>query len=461
MVLFLSLGLMTIAILAILVAPLLRRPPSRAPRAAYDLEVYRDQLAEVDRDRARGGLNDEEHAASRREIERRLLAAAGDDANAAPATARPGPAMAVAIAFLVPLAAGGLYLWLGAPGTETQPFASRERPAPATQPAQIEAMVAKLARRLETRPDDLKGWVMLSRSYGVLGRYDDAVAALRRALALKPGDAGLTASLGELRVMAADGMVTPAARANFEAAVAAEPSHPAARFYLGLARVQAGEPKAALDIWLALARDATPDAAWLGTVRDHIAAVAAKLGEDPDKLLAALPVPAPAPAAASPAAGQKDNATLQDDATIRSMVERLAQRLQKQPDDLDGWLKLARSYRVLGQLAKARDAMARAAALAPSDTAILGDFATAIMAAEPKGSPVPDSALSVYRALDALETDNPTTLWNLGLAEAQRGNLETARDYWRRLRDLLPKNSKERTAMDRALDRLAAEAGDG
>ena len=120
MILFVVLGLMTVVALALLVVPLLRRHGAQAARADYDMEIYRDQLGELERDVERGLIGPEEKATARTEIERRMLNAVPVDGS--PDDARPqgqGPLIAAfALTVLVPLAAGSIYLGLGTPELE-------------------------------------------------------------------------------------------------------------------------------------------------------------------------------------------------------------------------------------------------------------------------------------------------------------------------------------------------------
>ena len=155
MLLFIALGAMTVAALALVAVPLLRGHRAVAPRASYDAEVYRDQLRELNVDVERGVISAEERDGARLEIERRLLAAApsADTAEtSAPDTTHLITAFAVVVA--LPLVAGSLYLWLGAPGAGDQPIAARERPATPTATAMpedgvpdVEQMVIQLAER--------------------------------------------------------------------------------------------------------------------------------------------------------------------------------------------------------------------------------------------------------------------------------------------------------------------------
>ncbi|MFP6743433.1 MAG: c-type cytochrome biogenesis protein CcmI [Alphaproteobacteria bacterium] len=460
MILFVVLGLMTVIALALLVAPLLRRHGAQAPRADYDIEIYRDQLSELERDVERGLIGPEEKATARTEIERRMLNAVPVDGS--PDHAKPmgqGPIMAAfALTVLVPLAAGSIYLGLGTPELEDQPFAERPPETLATiegdvDAMDIEAMVAGLAERLQSEPDDLDGWVMLGRSYGALARYDQAVAALEQAAWLSDGDADITAMLAEHRVFAADGLVTPAAKRDFEAAQAKDPAQVAARFYLAMARAQAGDFQTALDGWLALAQVTPADAPWLPALREQMDLAAQNLGIPTPDLGLAEATAAPGPTAADMAAAQ-DMTSDEQAAMIGSMVARLASRLEDEPDDLEGWRRLGQAYGVLGDNDQARDAFEHAAALAPGDPDVLGQYAEAIAQAAPPGAPVPVDAVAVFRRLLVLDGDSPVALWHLGLAAAQTGYDAEARELWGRLLAVIPPGSADFDAVQSAIDGL-------
>ena len=276
--LWIVIAAMAAAAAAILLLPFVRKGRGAAARGRYDMAVYRDQLDEVARDESRGTLGAAEAAAARLEIERRVL---GVDVAAAPASSgqrsRAARAALIAAAILGPVAAIALYLDNGVPSMPGHPFAERGAAA-AKSPGEtsadmtrISGMVDKLAKRMEGEPNNLKGWSMLARSYMMLQRYDEAAAAYAHAAALNAKDVDLPASEGEALVYAGGGIVTPKARDSFEAALALDPKEPRARFYLGLASMQAGAPKSALAAWEALAAEGPKDAPWLPELNRQIA----------------------------------------------------------------------------------------------------------------------------------------------------------------------------------------------
>jgi len=379
MTFWLGAGALSALAIGLLLWPLLRRPADGAPRQVYDLNVYRDQLAEVDREAAEGSLGAEQAAAARAEIERRLLASAESGAEpGSPGSDRPAEpraigraatwSLAVALCFAVPLTAIGLYLSLGNPGLPSLPFAERpapEGPAEAAAGPDMPALVAGLTARLAEDPDDREGWMLLGRSYAQIQRFGAAAEAYRRAIALGVDGAEVQSALGEMLAAQAAGTIGPEARNAFAAALEHDSQNPRALYYAGLALAQDGRAQEAIDLWLGLLRQTAAEAPWRPAVAQQIQEAAASLGIEAP----AIP-PAPDPAQGNPqpgpdaadveAAGQMSDADRA--AFIRSMVARLAERLEAEPGDFQGWLRLARAYGVLGEPGQVRDAFARAEA---------------------------------------------------------------------------------------------------
>jgi cytochrome c-type biogenesis protein CcmH len=356
MTLWFGLALMTAAAVLAVLWPLSRR--RRELRSGSDVAVYRDQLEEIERDRAAGLIADNEAAGAKVEVSRRLLAAA--DAPAAPAgnaaaTTRRRRAVAVAALVALPLGAVGLYLALGSPLLPDQPLAARLAEARANQ--SMESLIAQVEAHLAQRPDDGRGWEVIAPIYLRLGRFDDAVKARRNALRLNGDSAERQAALGEALVFGANGVVTAEAKSAFEKAVALDPAHVQTRYFLGLAAEQDGDRTRAATTWRALIESAPPDAPWVEFVRGALARVE---GAGASAGAAGAGGGAGSGPSEEQVAASSELSPEQRKLMIQGMVDRLAERLNRDGSDVEGWLRLVRSYMVLGQADKARAAAADA-----------------------------------------------------------------------------------------------------
>ncbi len=201
-------GLLLVAALALLLPPLLRKDRSKNAAISQDdvnLAVVRDQIAELDADLAARNLDPAQHEHARKELEKRLLSEVSTTAPIATAKGG-GRIMVVLISVALPLIAIGLYLLLGTPqATSPEAAATAGKNPHAVTPDQIEGMVAKLAARLETTPDDAQGWSMLAQSYGVMGRYQDSEKAYARLAKLVPDNAQILADWAYVSAMAQQG----------------------------------------------------------------------------------------------------------------------------------------------------------------------------------------------------------------------------------------------------------------
>ncbi|MBM3529012.1 MAG: c-type cytochrome biogenesis protein CcmI [Alphaproteobacteria bacterium] len=349
MMLWLAIALMTgVAILAVL-WPLSRRAPASA---GSDIEVYRDQLDEIERDRAAGLIGVAEAEAARVEVSRRLIAAA----DAAGAEAAPGPdaasnanwrrrAAAIAALIVLPLVGAGFYLPLGSPDRPGQSRTDVRELSP--EQRSIAELIGRVEAHLEQNPDDGRGWEVLSPVYMRLGRFQDAVKARRNVLQLLGVTADRETDLGEALAAAANGVITAESKAAFERALRLDPADVRARFFMGHAAEQDGRPNDAADMWRKLLAEAPPGAPWVGIVRESLARV------DPSS-------PAPRGPSAEDVAAAAELAPEQRAAMVQGMVERLAERLKQDGGDVEGWLRLMRAYMVMGDKAKAQAAAADA-----------------------------------------------------------------------------------------------------
>ncbi len=451
--------------LAMVLAPLLRRAPAAPLHARdYDIEVYRDQLAELERDSARGVIGSGESEAARVEIERRLLAAAGTEAEGTPAKAgatAAGPRRLTAAVLALAIAAGAvaLYLETGRPDLPSQPFAeraARDAQIAAARRAEAETRIAALEERLEASPDDLAGWIELARARRSVENYAGAATAFAHARALVGDEPIILSAYGEALTMATGGRVTPEAKAAFDAVLARQPGDPRARFYLGLARAQADDAVGALDMWIALEAESPPDSPWRANLGRQMQALAAEAGIDLAAFrreFAGASADAPGPGRADIEAAQNLNPE-ERTAMIRSMVARLAARLEESPDDPAGWKQLGRSYVVLGQPEKAAEAYAKAAALAPGDVDLLVDYGEALLGADQGGDGLPPPFVAVMRKVLALDRENALALWYVGLAEVEAGRSEQAAVHWRALLERMPADAPERAKVEKRIRAL-------
>jgi cytochrome c-type biogenesis protein CcmH len=305
--------------------------------------VYRRQLDEIDDLAARGLIPEGERKTAHAEAARRLLAAVdrSEESWSADAGVRKGVLVA---AVLGPLAAVGVYLATGAPGMPDQPLDARieawRQADPSTlAPQQLAVLLRDLIRE---RPEDPEAYRFLALAESASDNPAAAARALRRALALSPERADLWEQLGQAIVVENAGDVTPEAQAAFERALARDPRSPAARFHMARARAAGGDPAGAKAALAALLKD-LPDPESQAAVRRQIAEIDGR----------------PASAGAPPMEA------------IRGMVAGLAARLQTNPDDPEGWVRLVRSYAVLGQAGERDAALAAARKRYASDPQVL------------------------------------------------------------------------------------------
>ena len=390
--LWLILALMTAGALGAVVWPLVRARGMTA--AGSDLVVYRDQLEEIERDRSDARIGAVEAEAARVEVSRRLLAAANAE-NARPAETGSGSrrriVAAAAAVVMIPMLAVALYGVLGSPDLPGQPLAARTKGGEDNlEGNSIAQLIARVEAHLEENPDDGRGWEIVAPVYMKLDRYEDAAKARRRAISLLGATAVREVDLGEALTAAANGVISEEAQAAFNRAIALDAENFKAQFYLGLAAEQDGNTAEAARLWRALIAKAPSDAPWLTVVRQSLARVETRR-RGPAEVPAAVRSicqgsrsKGSLPAAAAPGPRPEDIANAgqmteqQRAQMIGGMVERLATRLHENGSDLDGWLRLLRAYKVLGDHAKAKAAVAEARAALASEPDKLRRLDTAV-----------------------------------------------------------------------------------
>jgi cytochrome c-type biogenesis protein CcmH len=340
------------ASLAVLL-PLAARPKRADAGSSHDLEVYRDQLSELDHDVARGLIHPSQAEQARAEIARRIIRL--DNAPSVENAREPGtPAtirLVTMIAVLfVPLVSWGVYSQLGSPDLPSQPLTERLAKNPAD--SSIDELVARAEAHLAKNPSDGRGWDVVAPIYQRMRRYEDAISAYRNAIRLDGDSAARQAGLGEAIANAAGGIVSTDAQAAFEAALKLEPANPKASFYLAIAMAQEGRKEDAAARWQAMLATQPPDSAWHEAAESALA----ELGKRKEAAGNTVgPTEQDMDAASSMSAQERSE-------MIETMVAALDEKLRQNPRDAEGWARLVRSYIVLGKTVQARDALDRAVA---------------------------------------------------------------------------------------------------
>ncbi|MFN3321023.1 MAG: c-type cytochrome biogenesis protein CcmI [Allorhizobium sp.] len=367
-------ALLTVFVAVLLLSPLLRASARATRYDEGEAAVYRDQLRELERDKASGLISAEDADYARAEIGRRLLAVAGaekgdgegDQVSETTAGERPKRRRyTLSQAFILlclPIIGLAGYLEIGSPGTPDAPLAARiENPGD-----DVNLLVAKVERHLATNPGDGNGWNVLAPVYFRIGRLQDAEQAYRNAIRILGPDAERMNGLGETLVVRSDGIVTEDAQMAFQAALKLEPNNPRADFYLALALEQSGRRAEALAAFQAIAAASPPTAPWMPLVNQHIAANSAgmPLANAPSQPVVPqqqTPSASNPAAPGGPSAEDIANAQQMSEADrgemIRGMVAGLDARLKEDPNNFEGWMRLVRSYAMLKEMDRAQAAL--------------------------------------------------------------------------------------------------------
>ncbi len=338
-------ALMTLVASLAVYMPLARGTGSASAASRNEIEVYRDQLAEVDRDLKRGLLDAGEADQARAEIGRRIIKADGAAAGAGGGFAGMARYVATVGILAVPLISWGVYAAIGKPDLPGQPLAARASCGPET--TSVEQLVFCAERQLAQNPADARGWDILAPIYLRMNRVDDALNAARSALRVGGANAERFAALGEALVYSGGGMVSADARTAFEDALKAQPGMSKARFFLAMAKAQEGKADEGIAEWRDLVATMPENDPWR-----NAAQVMISRSEQQQAPAEGMPGPE----------------------AIEGMVAGLDERLREAPNDPEGWKRLVRSYVVLGKPDQAKDALTRALKALGADSAVGKDI---------------------------------------------------------------------------------------
>ena len=391
---------MAIAVALVLLAALRanQKAADLTSAAASDIAVYRDQLAEIERDVARGTLSEPEAADVRIEVSRRLLEA---DTRAKQSDLPQDGGLnfgfaALSVAAVIIAGGVGLYSWLGAPGYGDLPMKARlaaAETALATRPGQDAAeaqvgqpgvddvpaeprfleLMERLRGAMTDRPDDLQGWMLLAENEARLGRFAAARKAQENVIRLK-GDTADVAdweALLDLLVLAGGGYVSPEAEDAMSRVLQSDPENGTAAYYYGLLFAQTGRPDRAFPVWRGLLENSRPDAPWVPVIRAQIEELAFAAGVN-----YTLPEPTRGPTSDDIAAASEMSAEDRQE-MIRGMVAGLAERLATEGGPAEDWARLISALGVLGDQDQAREIANEAENVFAGDPTALGQIQAA------------------------------------------------------------------------------------
>ncbi|MEM0977868.1 MAG: c-type cytochrome biogenesis protein CcmI [Pseudomonadota bacterium] len=331
-----------------------KRPRRGRDHATQALAIYKDQLGEVQRDLDRGLISEAESTAAITEIKRRMIKV-GDKEDA---VKRNSPAALFIAAGLVPIGAVVVYFVIGRPDMPSAPFAER-----VAQAEELEGLTDRLRRMLQDDPNggETEGWRILATTSANQGWYDDALEAFRVLSTREDVRSEDLSRAAETAIIVLDGEVSEEARDWAERALALNPDNPAATYYVAYALRQQGDPGAGLNLLAERIARENEAAIWMAWFAELGQTLAQESGQEMFVL----------PGQAGPSQEDVEAAAeLSDEdraAMIQGMVDGLAARLKEEPEDVDGWLRLGRAYRVLGNLSDARASFAEVQRRTPSD----------------------------------------------------------------------------------------------
>ncbi|MCO4318331.1 c-type cytochrome biogenesis protein CcmI [Phyllobacterium sp. 21LDTY02-6] len=374
MIFWIVAALLTVGATLMVLLPLTRRIAPPAVDSQHDVEVYRDQLVEVNADERRGLIDATSAEQARAEIGRRLIEAArmaaAEEAVVRPVKSATREWVTLVTVIAIPALSWALYTNLGSPELPAQPLAERlSKPADQATPAEL---VARAEAHLKLNPDDGEGWEVLAPIYLRMGRPADAVTAYRNTIRIRGDSAARQLGLGQAMTQAAGGKVTPEAEAVFRRALELDPQDMRPQFFIIDGWMQQGRLTEARDMIRELLAKAPADVPW----REQAQAALTRLddqidGDAPDVSDVERTGPSSAEIEAAAGMSGQDRAEM-----IEGMVVSLAQKLEKSPDDVEGWERLVRSYVVLNRPNDALAALGRAKqALAAEDAARLDSVA--------------------------------------------------------------------------------------
>lgn len=276
-------GILIVTALLFIVPTLLRKRENLEQGVAHDtanVSIYRDQLAELEQDLHNDILSQEQYEKSKQELQQRLLQDVSDNNNESPIPVKGRSIItSVFIVLTIPLSAIFLYLSIG----DTRGLLPQAQLASATQMQSVNAaegpeghpeftsVLENLIARLNDNPDDIEGWVMLGRTYTIMGRFDEATETYAKLVELVPDNPQILSDYADVLAMSNDGVLAGEPAALVQQALSIDPEYPKALALAGTVEFEQGKYDQAAAYWERLLAVIPSDSKLAESVRDSIA----------------------------------------------------------------------------------------------------------------------------------------------------------------------------------------------
>lgn len=405
--------------------PLFRRTSSTQVSSEHlNAAIYQDQINALARDLAQGDITQADHDSTLIELKCRLLEDTSPEAHPAPLRQRSGRYTAGAIACCISLSGSGLYYALGNPAAIAPEITQK---ANADQMGQ---MIDTLAQRLKEQPDNPRGWAMLARSHKVMGNMLEAQAAFVHAGALVDSDPDLLVDYAEVLATLADYQFEGRPRDMIRRALQLDPQHATGLMLSGMAAFRQSDYRGAISEWEKLKAQLEPGSPDSQQVDAALAEAQRKINHSgeptvvqPDQLV------------------RQANGQSTSPEKINQMVNRLAERLKKTPNDQEGWARLALAYKVQDRLTESEAAYIRAGSVVNGDPNLLAQYAD-LLATKANGQ-LEGKPLALINQALILNPKHPIALMMAGTAAFQRRDFAEAVSYWEQASGVLPADSAD------------------
>ncbi len=452
--------------------PLINSQNHKDNEKSFEIEFFKKQLSDLNKDIELDILSKKEADEISIEINRRLLKAqnARKEFNI---TNNPKLLIltSMVIAVGMPFTTLIIYMNLGFPNYNVAINQNTSTPLTGhPDDNNVDNLILTLSERLDKNPNDIEGWLLLARTYREINNIPKALKTYKDAMLYNPNNIPIASEYAEVIVISNQGEVNEVSELAFKNILLQDRKNPRARFYIGLALSQRGEPQKAIAVWRDLTKDAPPSAPWLSIVKDEMAKVAIESNIMPMSINPQHPLEGQLSENQNINTENNKNIPLADEENflpdvsnlsnnfssenlkmIQEMVGGLEARLEFGEEDYEGWLQLGRSYIVLENYDKAKFAFENASRMKPYDVFPLIQIANILLKPIPNNSEIPPQLGPLSNKILKIDQDNPDGLFIAGLLAEKNGDKALAKKYWLKLIQVLPDDDSAINSIKRRL----------